>query len=117
VNEEQLKTLNEQKDEIFQEIEMLRTTNRQYFCININLLIYRLRELIMDQRSTLFHTDEQEEARFNDTINKLKRKVEKISNQSLNHLQNIQGKLIFIIRFTKYFRLFWGKFRLEDKFR
>jgi len=30
VNEEQLRTLNEQKEEIFDEIEMLRNTNRQY---------------------------------------------------------------------------------------
>ena len=30
MNEEQLRTLNEQKEEIFDEIEMLRNTNRQY---------------------------------------------------------------------------------------
>jgi len=82
MNEEQLRSLGEQKQEVYEEIEMLRSTNKQ------------LRDLIMDQKNTLSHNEEKEDERFTETINKLQRKVEGINSQSLSHLQNVHSYLV-----------------------
>jgi len=82
MNEEQLRSLGEQKQEVYEEIEMLRSTNKQ------------LRDLIMDQKNTVSHNEEKDDERFAETINKLQRKVEGINSQSLSHLQNVHSYLV-----------------------
>ena len=54
----------------------------------------RLRDLIMDQKNTISHNEQQDDERFGETINKLQRKVESINSQSLSHLQNVHSYLV-----------------------
>ncbi len=82
MNEEQLRSLGEQKHETFEEIEMLRSTNKQ------------LREIIMDQKNSIIQHEDKEDEKFAETIDKLQRKVESINSQSVNHLQNVHSYLV-----------------------
>ena len=45
----------------------------------------------MDQKGTFFQGDDKQDFKFNETVLKLKKKVENINNYTVSHLKNLQG--------------------------